>query len=454
MSRGWSILLASSALACSMSDGVLGGFWGDGTGGDASANGSVDGGPTPAACGLASPIVKVQSQATCAGRLAAMQFSNALCSCADVRLSDYLKTRGFDSSRGPYQEGQSDDGGAAVAVNGSYSSLAGTTDVMGSFSIAGLAEMQYVGVLSVQGDFWAGGNISATGATTVSRDAWLAGNFVGLGPLTVNGNLHHAGSVIALPLTAGTNQRQTVAVPKACPCQPADLLDVGAVVDAAKLDNDNNSLGISSGAFASVSGSVQWTLPCGRAYLSQIAGLGSVEVHVTGMAAIFVDGSINLTGSLTFDLAPGAEIDVFVKQDLAVLGPLAVGSRDRPASGRLWVGGSQSINLFSPWIGNLYAPRAHVGAMVGLEVWGSIFAGDFSGGAYATFVFDRAVGAAGDRCAAPRPPAGSCTQCRGCWGGSACVSGTCGACRDDADCCSLSVCANGSCVPLMELPFD
>ncbi len=437
-------LLSTGGLACSVSDGVLGGLWG--------SERVDDGGSTTGTCGLTSPVVNVQDQATCTGRLAAMRFTNALCSCGNLQMADYLATRGFDSSQGAYQAGQSDDGGASVAVNGSYSSLAGVTDVGGSLSVAGTADLQLVGMLQVRGDFYAAGNVTATGAATVSRNAWLGGNFAGLGPLTVTGDLHHAGIVVALPLTAATNQRQTVVIEQSCPCQASDLLDIAALVNAAKLDNDNTSLGVSSDVFASIIGPAQWTLPCGRAYLSQIGGTGSLVVHVMGMAAVFVDGSIDLKGTLSFDLAPGAEIDVFLKQDLLVEGSLSLANKDRPAAGRIWVGGTQVSSLTSPWIGNLYAPRAHVGSLVGLEVWGSIFAGDFSSGAYASFVFDRAVLAAGDNCSAPRPPAGLCTQCQWCSGGNACMSGTCGACTDDSDCCSLSVCANGSCVPLIELP--
>lgn len=436
--------LMTGPLACSVSDGVLGGVW--------AGDGVTDGGESaPAACGLSSPVVSVRGHATCTARLAATHFPNALCSCRNLQLADQLTTRGFDSSQGPYQQGQTDDGGAAVGVNGSYLSLAGVTDVGGSFSVAGKADMQLFGTLNVRGDFWAGGKVSVAGSTAVARNAWLAGDFVGLGPLKVTGDLHHAGSVVALPLTAATNQRQAVVVAEPCPCQAADLLDVGALVDAAKLDNDNGSLGLTPDKFASVLGASEWTLPCGRAFLSQIGGTGSLVVHVTGMAALFIDGSINFTGNLSFDVAPGAEVDVFVRQDLLVQGALALANKDRPAAGRVWVGGSQSITLLGPWIGNLYAPRAAVGATVGLEVWGSIFAGDFSGGTYASMVFDRAVLAAGARCNAPRPPAGLCTQCQWCSGGSACVSGSCGACRNDGDCCSLSVCANGSCVPLIEI---
>jgi hypothetical protein len=190
-------------------------------------------------------------------------------------------------------------------------------------------------------------------------------------------------------------------------------------------------------------------LSCGRVFLSKIAGPGKLAVHVTGLAALFVDGSIDLARGLSFDIDPGAEVDVFVKQDLRVQGALSLASQDRPAAGRIWVGGTQPITLASPWVGNLYAPGADVVAAIALDAWGSIFAHSFKGGASASFTFDRAVVAAGANCPASRPPAGLCTQCQWCSGGDACMSGVCGLCTTDGDCCSLSVCSNGRCEPLV-----
>jgi hypothetical protein len=432
-----------------VSDGVLGGY----NGGDAGAidDGSVirpgDGNSVTGGSCLTSPVVTVGKHETCTGRLAAAKFSNALCSCRNLHVGDSFTTRGFDSALGPYQADQSDNGGASVGGNGSYTSVAGTTDIGGSFSLADSSSLQLLGALLVDADFYAGGNVSVVGNTAVGRDAWLAGSFAGVGSLKVGRALHYTGSVVALLPTYETIQQQTVTIAKPCPCENSDILNIPALVDAAKSKNDNNKFGIDKDALASIAATAQLTIPCGQFYLSQIAGLGNITVHVTGMSALFIDGSIDVTGNVSFTVDPGAEIDVFVKQDLLVQGSIAIASKDRPAAGRIWVGGSQPINLLSPWIGNLYAPQASVSATIALEVWGSIFASDFSAGAVASFIFDRSVLFSGDNCTAPRPPAGVCTQCQWCWGGSACMSGVCGACRSDSDCCSLSICDNGKCVP-------
>jgi hypothetical protein len=115
------------------------------------------------------------------------------------------------------------------------------------------------------------------------------------------------------------------------------------------------------------------------------------------------------------------------------------------------VGGRKDIVVQSPWIGNLYAPRARVLALKALEVWGSVFCAEFESAADASIVFDRAIYTVGSSCEAARPPAGFCSQCGFCSAGTACVDGECGPCRTDGDCCSQNICANGSCVPLVAL---
>jgi hypothetical protein len=134
-----------------------------------------------------------------------------------------------------------------------------------------------------------------------------------------------------------------------------------------------------------------------------------------------------------------------------VQGPLNLTDKNRPSAGRAYIGGTQAIPLATPFVGNLYAPRALVGSTPLLEVWGSIFAGGFQCGSPAIFVFDRDIINAGNDCTAPTPPSGLCTQCEWCYGGAACVDGVCTACRSDSDCCGQAICANGRCEPLVSI---
>lgn len=434
------VLVGAGASGCRVDDGDLGRL----------RPGRVEN-PHGTNCGLLSPRVQVSGTATCSGRLASSLLSNALCSCGDLKVSNALITHGFDSRQGPYEMNQPEEGGASIGVNGNFTQLTGSGDIGGSLSLAGGADFMLTGSLIVKGDFWTAGNVTTLGATNVGRNAWLGGSYTGAGPLTVRGALHHAGVAFALLVTAASNETGAVNVRKPCPCGADEVLDIGAIVDAGRLDNDNEARGFVPGQLAALAGtSVALTLPCGRAYFTGLGGEGNVTFHVSGMSAVFIDGDLHLTGSLIFDIAAGAEVDVFVKGDAKVIGKLVLASKERPGAGRLWVGGSQPIGpLQSPWVGALYAPHASVFAQVGLEAWGSIFAADFASDSFATFFYDRSVADAGATCEAPAPSA--CRQCGTCAGGNACVGGVCGSCSSDADCCSLGTCANGQCAPLLSV---
>jgi hypothetical protein len=437
--------------ACSVDDGILGGLNAGGAG-----NAGAGGAASVARC-EPGPLVTLASRDTsasysaCTGRVAAAHFLNALCSCGDARFGNFLQTRGFDSSRGPFRSGQPDDSGASVGVNGEYVLAAGFTDVGGSLSLAGSGGPTLAGSLQVRGDFRCAGDVTVTGAATVARNAWLAGDLTALGSFNVVGALHHQGSVRALLLSSGSESEEPVSVAEPCACAPSDRLDVASLVTGAAKDNDDALAGILPSALAGVDGKATLSLPCGRYFLDRIAGSGDVTLALSGPTALFVSDGIELDGSLRVVGAAGAELDLFVAGDVHVTGAVSLADSARPAAGRMYVSGAREISLVSPWVGNLYAPAARVSASSPLEVWGSIFAGDFQSSASASFVFDRAVLNAGSACGTPNPPPGSCSRCGWCSGGTACVAGVCSACRSDDDCCSQSVCSNGSCVALVEV---
>lgn len=446
-------------LACSVEDGILGGLRGTTSGGagwdSANAGAPSEGQSESSECALTSPNVKLPGSdsqppyATCTGRIAAATFNNALCVCNDVELGDYLKTRGFDSSQGEYVVGQTEDGGAAVGINGTYKTLAGYTDVGGSLSIGGPTDVRFIGYLTTRGDFRSAGNVTVAGAAAIARNAWLSGSYVGLGPFEVKGELHHAKAVVAVPTSAASDYLESVSVSAPCPCNLGETVRIDQLVEQAATTNDNVAHSIQPDVLASVQGSAELVLPCGRFYLSEIAGSGIVVIRAKGMTALFVEGSIALAGELQIDVAPGAELDVFVRGNVSTLAPMTLSTEQRPAATRLFVAGSDDINLYSPFIGNLYAPNGRVMALGALTVYGSIFARAFLGATYASFIYDRAVYEAGRNCMAEPMP--TCSVCGTCTGGTACVEGTCGPCRADADCCGQSVCANGACAPLMGL---
>jgi hypothetical protein len=399
-------------------------------------------------CGSTGPVITVgigdAGRQECTGQVAQTTFINSLCTCKDLALAGYLRTRGFNSNNGPYTPGV-DEGGAAVGVNNDYTQSVGDTDVGGSMAIAGPDSMKLVGYMRIRGDLRLAGVSQVAGGTDVDRDAWFGDNFTDLGPVNVGRNLHHTGSVIGIPVSvSGTNTKQSVSVNPPCPCTAADILDVQAIVDRGRADNDNVLNGIDPGVLKSVIGTEELTLPCGRYYFDEISGIGQIVVHVNGRVAIYVGGLVTTLGSLKFEMGPKGEMDMFIAGDLTVTGGCSFGSKDRPAATRIYVGGSGDVQLIggSGFVGNVYAPHSKVTAVGYAEVWGSVVAGDFASPGYAQFIYDRAITTVGQDC----PPVnGSCRPCGVCTNGTACVNDKCGPCTNDSDCCSQNTCDNGKC---------
>lgn len=388
----------------------------------------------------------------CTGQVAANTFLTALRTCNDTRLAGYLHTRAFDSGNGPYKEGV-DDGGGAVGINHSYFVSAGYSDVGGSFAIAGDDSLSMAGFVQARGDLKLAGSATVPGYTKVARDAWFGGTFTDLGPVTIEGDLHHEKAVNAIPLSVGgTRTQEPVSFDRPCNCDPASMLDVPAIVAQGKASNDNASIGLDPARLSNVVGSEELTLSCGRYYLQKIGGVGSIVVNVTARAVLFVDGDLVATGNLQFKLSPGAQIDVFIRDNLLITGNASFGDKDHPAGTRLYVGGTGDVVLTGAgaFVGNVYAPRSKVTAVGFANVYGSVFANDFVVPGYARFVYDRSITDAGEDCDLPGPGPGTCDKCGSCPLPQACVDGACGPCEQDSDCCGLQVCKDGKCLILVK----
>jgi hypothetical protein len=343
----------------------------------------------------------------------------------------------------------SSDLGGTVGINGTYLNSAGFTDVGGAFSIAGHDSLSLAGYVKTGGDFRAQGSIKVAGYIDVGRNAYLGSGATILGPISVAGDLHESGALLAIPqLVKGKTYQENVTVPPPCPCEDKDILDVAAMVADAKNHNDNAKAGIGASMFNTLIGYAETTLPCGKFYIEAIGGIGDLIFNVTGRAALFVDGSINNTGNLEFRLGPGAEIDVFIRDNLAITGRATFGQKDRPAASRVYIGGDGDVILVGDgeFVGNLYAPRSLVQAVGYGAFLGALVARDFVCPGFADFSYDLAINRAGDSCTTPMPPSGTCNTCGTCTGGTACVGGKCGACRNDDDCCGQMICSSGKCV--------
>lgn len=399
---------------------------------------------------------------TCAGDLAETVFTNALCTCEDTRLAGYLLTRGFDSREGPAPDDEGFGGGAPVGMNGTYAAGAGYTRVGGSLSVAGPADLTFVGYLDVRGDLRLAGNALVPGYTRVARDAWFGGDFTGA-TITVERDLRHRGNLLTVPNVGGRVLREAVSVEPPCPCDAP--VNVRAILDRVRGRNDNAAIGLDPAILRRTVGATRVELPCGRFYLDEISGVGDLRVLVTGRVVLAVGGPIAALGNLQFELAADAELDLFVQGPLGQIGNVSFGDRDRPAATRIYVAGADDIVLVgaSAFVGNLYAPHARVTSPGFIDAYGSFFVRALDAAGFARISYDRAITELdcdedvppGSGETPPEdPPPGvvpdvPCQQCNWCRNGLACADdGFCRPCAADADCCGQLVCEAGRCVNL------
>jgi len=397
--------------------------------------------------GLGPPVVVgdgPRGRSLCGGSVAERTFRYALCSCTSIAFSTPVRTDSFDSRMGPYSA--PGGRGGAVGSNGDVQ-LSSPMVFGGSLWAAGAAGVQAPGAgtpVTVGGELRSGGPFTSMSSLGVDLDAYVAGD-VSASELRVDGALVTPASATVSATTEAVGARRTepVAVPPPCDCDPAVLLDVGALVRAAADDHDDAAAGLAPDALRGYAEDTRVSLPCGRYFFDGVSGTGSLTFEVTGRAAVYVRGDLAPGGALRVEVAPGAELDLFVEGVLSAEGGVAFGDPARPAAARLYLGGSGRVNLTatSVFAGNVYAPRAEFATSGELEVFGAIFVGGIAASGGVEIHYDTAVLDVGADCP---PPEGGCDTCRDCRN-QACVAGECDACTSSDQCCSPLLCIAGRC---------
>ncbi|WP_437679066.1 DUF7305 domain-containing protein [Sorangium sp. So ce131] len=436
------IITSFSWAACTTSSGgeaggAPGGAEGPGDLGD-------DGGPSV-------PVVQdgTTTHETCTGTLAEHTFGWALCSCEDTRVAGYLETDSFRSSRGPESRR-----GGAVGVNRDYST-AGYADVGGTFTVAGSRDVLFGGVLKVGGDLKFAPSFDVAGVTKVGRDAWLGDTAFAIGVVDIERDLHMPAGKgfrgVPLVNVGGTEHVEAVEIAPPCPCGADQILDVSAMVDDGRLHNDNAAVGLDPDALNVVAGlGVDIALPDGRYYVHQIGGLGAITLRVKGRVALFVGDDLWASGLFRVELDPGAELDLFIRDNLVIAGAAKFGDESRPAAMRIYAGGTGDIALagYNAFAGNLYAPEANI-AIGGVGViYGSLFGKNIVAPGALIAHYDESILESGDDCDEPSTD-GGCDESIECAGGQVCTEGSCGECTQDSDCAAPLVCQDGECTVLV-----
>jgi hypothetical protein len=418
-------------------------------------------GPPPAKCAGGGPPINFGGDggvATCAGQVAQTTFLWALCSCKDVATSDVLLTDAYDSTKGPYPQPGTLGGG--VGLDNQFNAQ-GTATIGGALWCSAAAGLTSDSNATVAEELHVGGPFNVQ-AFSVGYDGYVNGAVSG-STATFDKNL----TVPTGVTPSGTTVKGTiihvpppVSVPPPCDCTPSHEVPVASIVANFKVNNDNASIGLSPTA---LSGS-QYTrldLPCGVYYLDSITNSVAVAIVAHGNTALVIGGNIAPQSPLTITLDPTASLDLLVGGTITTQDQLTIGSIQYPALSRTYVAGTQGLTFSSGTTlgSNLYAANAHFDWSADSDIYGSVFAGDFSGTSKVAIHYDSAVLQQGSSCPPPTvgggPDGGSggppptCGTCKDC-GNQACINGTCGSCTSSAQCCAPLLCLNGSCVQALQ----
>lgn len=456
--------------------GNQGGNQDSGTASDASAQTDAQV-PYEAFCSGKGPVIKVPTGKpdditggtgnVCTGIIARKVFKNALCACEDAYFAGYLQTAFFETVEDGTRIWES---GGSVGVNGSYYS-GSFTQVGGDLRIYGDAEVEndwdinldpslVGGWVDVWGNLEVADRMDIAGLLTVWEDATV--NDLNItGACQIYGTLTHPANEWAGVLGCFKKvDPKPVDLDPPCACGANDVLDVNAIVQDAKLHNDNANPAVNLDPTAlsdieATVGAKRIELPCGRFYVDSILGVGAVQLVITGRTALFVGGDVGTTGLFDVELkGPDAELDLFVAGNFLQTGYSPFGNPNRPEDIRVFVGGNRAILLtgYNPFSGNLYAPNSNVNVEGFLDMNGSLFAKNFHADGYVRIHYDSAILEQGDddSCNPPPPPPpppgeppppecdGKCDEA--CGFSETCVAGVCKRCVTNADCCAPLVC--------------
>ena len=371
------------------------------------------------------------SAAICGGAIAERTFRFALCACGQTQVHA-LRTNVVDAVSGATTRG------AAAGVNGPLAPGA-SANVSGSLWING--DLTLPANSQVDGDLKVTGGLAGGDQSHVARDAWVNGtvNLPWQG-LTVSHDLYAPSTSNGISVGGRFHQR-SFAMTGPCDCGADAVVDVASAVAAGQQNNDDASIGMAPNRLASVTSNDEISLPAGQFYLDVIGGTAQATIHVSGKTVLMVGGNVQI-GQLTIDVGSSGEMDLFIGGSL-LTGNVGVGNSQRPAASRIYVAGSQAIEI-NDFTGNLYAPAAQITSTASPAiVHGALFAGSIMTGDLSIH-YDADIGNAGASCGNPS----SCTRSQDCVSGSACINGSCSACNTDSDCAAPLICNQSRCTVL------
>ncbi|MDI1436031.1 DUF7305 domain-containing protein [Polyangium sorediatum] len=433
--------------------GVGGEFVGSGGSSGAGGMGGAGGAPSSSSSGtggnpldagledfcMGNGAIPIPGSGECTGDIGKKTFLFAACSCTGFDANNTIQTDSFSSI-----DPNKPLAGGSIGVNGNYSAQAAAS-IKGALLVKG--SMSTTNQHDVVQDMQCGGNATISHVASAQSNATIGGVVNSSNKeLTIQGKLF-------TPIADNTAKVNALGgsvvgpVDIETPCNCDDPVDVAGIVQAFGGTNDNDENGVDPDVLVSTpSMPTEITLPCGRYFLTGIKSDSTVTVHLTGRTVLAIDGDIAVAGKLTMDLTDTAELDLFVKGNVALTNQAAIGAITRPAATRVYIGGTQ-VALAGAFVlgANLYMPNAALQASNALEIFGAVFAKSIATAHQFKVHYDEAIITI-DGC---QPPGSACTDCHDCVNPTpACgPGGQCGPCSTDKDCCPPLVCTpNGTCV--------
>ncbi|MBL8953242.1 MAG: hypothetical protein JNK82_20860 [Myxococcaceae bacterium] len=259
-------------------------------------------------------------------------------------------------------------------------------------------ESSVVGDWQISGTLDTWGNVSGVGQLEVGNDLVVGGDLSTVGNLKVGGAVRAKGKVTAVG-SSGADRAPYLRETPPCGCDPAQLLDVKAAVEAVRDQNDNASIGLQS-RVKSV-GELELELSGGRYFIDGLTSVGGLKLHVTKPSALYIAGDLKTVGTDTFDVDENASLDLYVAGSIENVGAWSVGEGTLAGVVRLFIGGDgSSIDVVGEkdFVGAIYAPTSDLKLVGDMNLRGALFAKSLSGTGH--LLLDHAKNAA--------PAAGTC----------------------------------------------
>ena len=94
------------------------------------------------------------------------------------------------------------------------------------------------------------------------------------------------------------------------------------------------------------------------------------------------------------------QLDLFVRDNLAITGAALFGDRARPSATRVYVGGTGDITVagYAAFVGNLYAPTANIRVGGFGQIYGSLFGKNIDAAGFLSVGYDAAIQQTGKGC--------------------------------------------------------